>query len=234
MYTLNCTENHAVSYGIGRPAFNQGYNAMYSFQIEKETAPTMVAKGPGAVAAPVYSTSKNSHHTIAEKEKANTLVASDYKDPPTAAHSFYPQMKAESQCFSTEIANTLVNGTNPGHHNGVLQPNDMEYIVRRLTPSECAKLQGFPSWWCKGLENPEPTEAEIDEWEQIFENFRQAVNPKSKPKTRKAIERFLKNPHSDSSEYRLWENGVCSSIAFFVLSGIVWAVNWEINREMST
>ena len=222
MYTLNCTENHAVSYGIGRPAFNQGYNAMYSFQIEKETAPTMVAKGPGAVAAPVYSTSKNSHHTVAEKEKANTLVASDYKDPPIAAHSFYPQMKAESQCFSTEIANTFVNGTNPGHHNGVLQPNDVEYIVRRLTPSECAKLQGFPSWWCKGLENPEPTEAEIDEWEQIFENFRQAVNPESKPKTRKAIERFLKNPHSDSSEYRLWGNGVSLPVVWFVLAGIVY------------
>lgn len=34
MYTLNCTENHAVSYGIGRPAMNQGYNARFSFQIE--------------------------------------------------------------------------------------------------------------------------------------------------------------------------------------------------------
>ena len=33
MYTLNCTENHAVSYGIGRPAMNQGYNARFSFQI---------------------------------------------------------------------------------------------------------------------------------------------------------------------------------------------------------
>ncbi len=33
MYTLNCTENHAVSYGIGRPAMNQSYNARFSFQI---------------------------------------------------------------------------------------------------------------------------------------------------------------------------------------------------------
>jgi len=35
MYTLNCTENHAVSYGIGRPAMNHGYNAKFSFQIEE-------------------------------------------------------------------------------------------------------------------------------------------------------------------------------------------------------
>lgn len=231
MYTLNTTENHGVAYGIGRPAFNQGYNALYSFQIEEETAPTMVAKGPGAVAAPVYSTSKASYHTLPEEEIANTLVASDYKDPPTAAHSFYPQMKAESQCFSTEVANTLVNGTNPGHHNGVLQPTDVDYIVRRLTPSECAKLQGFPSWWCKGLENPEPTEADIEEWEKIFETFRQAVSPDTKPKTRKAIEKFLKNPHSDSSEYRLWGNGVSLPVVWFVLSGIRYYAELGANCE---
>ena len=231
MYTLNTTENHGVAYGIGRPAFNQGYNALYSFQIEEETAPTMVAKGPGAVAAPVYSTSKASYHTLPEEEIANTLVASDYKDPPTAAHSFYPQMKAESQCFSTEVANTLVNGTNPGHHNGVLQLTDVDYIVRRLTPSECAKLQGFPSWWCKGLENPEPTEADIDEWEQIFEIFRQAVSPDTKPKTRKAIEKFLKNPHSDSAEYRLWGNGISLPVVWFVLAGIRYYTELGANCE---
>jgi len=25
-----------------------------------------------------------------------------------------------------------------------------KYIVRRLTPTECARLQGFPDWWCDG------------------------------------------------------------------------------------
>jgi site-specific DNA-cytosine methylase len=26
-----------------------------------------------------------------------------------------------------------------------------KYIVRRLTPTECARLQGFPDEWCEGL-----------------------------------------------------------------------------------
>ena len=26
-----------------------------------------------------------------------------------------------------------------------------KYIVRKLTPIECARLQGFPDWWCEGL-----------------------------------------------------------------------------------
>ena len=81
-FTLNATDKHAVAYGIDRAAFNQGQNAKYSFAVEQEVQPTMVAKGPGAVAAPTYSSSKASFFTNAEKELANTLVATDYKDPP--------------------------------------------------------------------------------------------------------------------------------------------------------
>ena len=33
-----------------------------------------------------------------------------------------------------------------------------DYIVRRLTPTECARLQGFPDWWCDGLGTENPTE----------------------------------------------------------------------------
>ena len=35
------------------------------------------------------------------------------------------------------------------------------YKVRRLTPSECALLQGMPSWWCGGLETENPTEDDL-------------------------------------------------------------------------
>lgn len=34
--------------------------------------------------------------------------------------------------------------------------NDMDenrkYVLRRLTPTECARLQGFPDWWCDGAD----------------------------------------------------------------------------------
>ena len=29
---------------------------------------------------------------------------------------------------------------------------DRKYIVRRLTPTECGRLQGFPDWWCDGAD----------------------------------------------------------------------------------
>lgn len=188
MYTLNCVETHAISYGIGRPAMNQGYNARFSFQVEEEKSPTIVASGAGGIAHPKYSTSKNSHHTVAEKEKANTLVASDYKDPP------------------------VVNDSTP----------EIEYIVRRLTPQECALLQGMPTWWCDDIDIENPTEEQINWWQNVFETYNKAVGKTCKPKSRKQIEKWLKNPYSDSAAYKMWGNGIASSNALFVLAGIAY------------
>lgn len=30
--------------------------------------------------------------------------------------------------------------------------NERKYVLRRLTPTECARLQGFPDWWVDGTE----------------------------------------------------------------------------------
>lgn len=32
----------------------------------------------------------------------------------------------------------------------VEESSDRKYVLRRLTPTECARLQGFPDWWCDG------------------------------------------------------------------------------------
>ena len=40
--------------------------------------------------------------------------------------------------------------------------NDATYIVRRLTPTECARLQGFPDWWCSDI--PHTDSAEYKMW----------------------------------------------------------------------
>ena len=219
MYTLNATEQHAVafadvhatlsandgpkgpssqmmknpeenfvgepSYGIGRPAMSQGFQARLSFQVEEEVEPTLVASGASGVAHPKYSSSKASFFTEANEECANTLVATDYKDPP--------------------IVNDEL---------------EMDYIVRRLTPTECARLQGFPDWWCDGLETSEPTDEDIAKWREIFETHARAIGNAAKPKTDAQIKKWLQNPKSDSAEYKMWGNGVALPNVYFVLSGI--------------
>lgn len=98
------------------------------------------------------------------------------------------------------------------------------YIVRRLMPTECAKLQGFPDWWCKNLETENPSEEEIMFWKRVFDTCNK-ITGKSKLKTEKQIIKWLKNPHSDSAEYKLWGNGVALPCVYFVLAGIVYFGN---------
>lgn len=190
-YTLNATEQHGVAYGIDRATYNMGQNARFGLAIEEEVEPTMVAKGPGAVAHPVYTTSKNSYHTETEEDVANTLVATDYKDPPTVIEEPY-------------------------------------YIVRRLTPTECARLQGFPDWWCADLGTDDPTDEELASWRDVFETHRNVVSGASKPKTDKQIIKWLSDPHTDSAEYKMWGNGIALPCAVFVLSGIVYYSQFRV------
>jgi len=187
-FTLNTTDRHAVA--APEPSFTISRDN--HFAVSEDVSVTAVARGPATVAAPAdhYCTSKNSHHTVAAHEQANTLVASDWKDPP------------------------LVNDL----------PNDEPvYIVRRLTPVECARLQGFPDWWCADLAILEPTDADIAFWSEVWETWRQVTNPKGKPKTEKQIRKWLADPYTDSAEYKLWGNGVALPCTYFVLSGIAWA-----------
>ena len=86
----------------------------------------------------------------------------------------------------------------------VVNETEPEYIVRRLTPTECARLQGFPDWWCAGLETDEPSEEEIEFWTEVFETHRTVLGTSSKPKSRNQIIKWLKGPHSDSAEYKMW------------------------------
>ena len=187
----------------GNPSCNQGGIAVVSVQgsmigredkngpqgsgVNEDVSFTLNATDH-AVAYPTYCTSKNSHFTRAEKELANTLVATDYKDPP------------------------VINDVQA-------KP---EYIVRRLTPTECARLQGFPDWWCGGLGTEEPTEDDLAFWREVFETHRKIVGTSTKPKTDKQIIKWLKEPHSDSAEYKMWGNGVALPNVYFVLSGIVY------------
>lgn len=132
------------------------------------------------------------------KEKAPTLMARDYKDPPVVNDKPAPEPY---------------------------------YIVRRLTPTECARLQGFPDWWCGGLGIENPTAEEIEFWTEVWETHRKVMGTSKKPKTGKQIRKWLADPYSDSAEYKLWGNGIALPCAYFVLSGIAWAAQCGAEAE---
>ena len=83
-----------------------------------------------------------------------------------------------------------------------------EYLVRRLTPDECCRLQGYPDGWCKDLEISEPTEEDIRFWTEVFREW-DAINGKpERIRSRNAILKWLTAPGSDAAEYKAYGNSV--------------------------
>lgn len=89
--------------------------------------------------------------------------------------------------------------------------------IRRLTPTECARLQGFPDWWTDDLAIDDPSKDELDFWVGVHTTWDKARGLK-KTKTPSQVARWLKNPVSDGQLYSLWGNAVAVPCAHFVLS----------------
>ena len=167
----------------------------------------------------VYAMTTGNFSQVTE-DAAPTLMARDFKDPTAVCYgigrdTFNQSKNARfSPNFDEELQPTLV-AKGPGAiQNG--------YTVRRLTPTECARLQGFPDWWCDDL-GIEPTTDDLRYWYDVFETHRRIVGGSSKPKSLKQIAKWLRDPHSDAAEYKMWGNGVALPCVVFVLSGIVWS-----------
>ena len=168
-------------------------------------------------------------------EQSPPIMARDYKDPNVVikednGRDTDKEAEGGTLCMATgqanaEIREDLCPTLSCNHEAPII--TEPYYIVRRLTPTECARLQGFPDGWCADLGTSDPADAEIAFWTDVFETHRKAVTGAKKPKTEKQIRKWLADPYSDSAEYRLWGNGVSLPICYFVLSGIVWAAGLD-------
>ena len=221
----------------GNPSCNQGGIAVVAVQgsmigrddkngpqgsgVNEDVSFTLNATDHHAVAYPTYCASKASFFTSAEEEVANTLVATDYKDPPLINALQTASGKDVFGTISASMGSKQWLG-NQEAFSGDYHIVEPDYIVRRLTPTECARLQGFPDWWCDGLGTGNPTEEEMTFWREVFETHRRITGTSTKPKSDSQIRKWLEDPHSDSAEYKMWGNGCALPNVYFVLSGIVY------------
>ena len=170
----------------------------------------------------VYSMTTGSFTQVAE-EKAPTVLARDYKDPTAVCYGIGRDTFNQGQnakfapTFEKELQPTLV-AKGPG----AIQSG---YTVRRLTPTECARLQGFPDNWCADLGTKKPSDEEMYFWHKVFKTYSEVTG--CKMKSDKQVAKWLKDPYSDSAEYKKWGNGVALPCVWFVLSGIVWYAQSE-------
>ena len=99
-----------------------------------------------------------------------------------------------------------------------------KYIVRRLIPIECARLQGFPDCWGVPDYKPSLTEDEKQFWHEVRRIYAIANGKKYKPVKDNALLKWYNKLHTDSSEYKMWGNGIALPCAEYVVGGVVDAI----------
>jgi DNA (cytosine-5)-methyltransferase 1 len=162
--TLNCNKGQqggiiVQPIVIDRAAFNQGYGALYPPRIEmSETMSALVAKGPHAVATqavPFYDPSP----TLTAKMQGASGWAT-YNETahlvgvPMFAHAQHgTNTNEEVKPVGVDLYNNTTTGDvhvplrTAGGHGAPACLVPSPYVVRRLTPRECERLQGFPDDW---------------------------------------------------------------------------------------
>lgn len=79
----------------------------------------------------------------------------------------------------------------------------IRYIVRRLTPTECARLQGFPDWWGEIPKKDNLTDDEYTFWLNVRNTYAKINNKTTKEYSKEQMLSWYNKLHSDSSEYKM-------------------------------
>ena len=153
--------------------------------------------------------------------QAPTLLARQYKDPHLVCYG----IDCRNMNEYPELYPTLQAKPNGGQSLNFSGAVRIRYIVRRLTPTECARLQGFADAWAVPESKENLTDDEYRFWLSV-RNTHAAINGKAvKDYTKAQMLTWYNKLHTDSSEYKLWGNGIALPTALYVMQGIADVLN---------
>lgn len=157
------------------------------------------------------------------QDKVGTLCATDYKWVQQQQVGEGKLIVEQAQAYGLDRA-SFNQGSNAKFGFSVLpeqQPTMTakgpaavctRYIVRRLTPTECARLQGFPDFWGHLKKKEKMTNREAEFWQNVYVTHQVVVGGKKKEevklKSREQLLKWYNDLWTDSSEYKMWGNGV--------------------------
>ena len=182
------------------PSKNQGEIAIVEDvtvqTYQKVTGPLMANSHPGSYTG--------------QDAFSDMLVAGvDYRNF-TESPELYPTLQAKP------------NGGQSLNYSGAVRT---QYIVRRLTPTECARLQGFPDTWGYPDQKAEFTDEEYEFWLNVRNTHAEITGKATKEYTKQQMLTWYNKLHTDSSEYKMWGNGIALPCALYVMEGIADAIH---------
>lgn len=132
----------------------------------------------------------------------------------------YTALCCEAVVYDGANITSPLNKTNPQAGDPCHTISPIRYIVRRLTPTECARLQGFPDWWGEIPKKDNLTDDEYVFWLNARNTYAKINNKTTKEYSKEQMLSWYNKLHSDSSEYKMWGNGIALPNALYVMQGI--------------
>ena len=113
-------------------------------------------------------------------------------------------------------------------HLVTFEGQSIQYIVRRLTPTECARLQGFADRWGHPDRKDKLTDAEYEFWLTVRNTHAEINGRAAKKYTKAQMLKWYNGLHTDSSEYKMWGNGIALPPALYCMQGFVDVLTKEV------
>ena len=159
----------------------------------------------------------------ADIDCASSPKRRDYKDAT--------DLVVEKKCYSiddTKMANTYVweeqaNTLAARDYKGpqaVCYYENIKYIVRRLTPTECARLQGMPDLWCRLSQIDDMSDEDYEFWKQAHETYAEINGKNYKEKTKQQMIAWYNKLQIDGAEYKAYGNGMALPCVRVPIHGI--------------
>lgn len=217
-YTLNTIDRPAICFKAG-----QGAKARSIGASEKVT-PTLGSEGGNSVPSVCY-------------PQAARMLTGDHENRVTdyTAVTTYRNLKI-GEYAADGTASTMAARDFKSPRDLVVEHGrpPRKYIIRRLTPLECCRLQGFPDGWGVPDAKDALNDVEADFWENVRKTYA-GINGKSyRPMKRESLTKWYNALHTDSAEYKMWGNGIALPCAAFVLEGIAEAMTGGIKNDEDT
>ena len=218
MYTLNTIDRHAVVFE----------NHAQDSRITEcgDVAPVVSAKyGTGGNNTPIVCESAatiDCRNLVMNPEQSGTLQCKS-----NGGYS----LNYTNPCLHPKVTGPLMANSHPGSYTGQDAFSDMlpvvpgkpprRYIVRRLTPTECLRLQGYPDDWCDIAPS-----SDVVFWNEVRRVYAKIMGKTCKPLA--SVEAYVEKLKTDAAIYKAAGNSLAIPCAYDVLRR---CVDDEWNRQ---
>ena len=239
-FTLNTTDRHAVAYGVVSKGNGEAWVTPERHMALNtgggqagQGYPAILTQKPKVYGICSYAShsmkSENPHSGIYEADTARTIDQNGgnpaCNQGSMAIVQLYENHGQDSRYTGPlDVAQPVTATYGMGGNNQPFVVKPSGYTVRRLTPTECERLQGFPDDWTNIPGTKKVSKEELEFWRGVWYEWDKIQSKKPEKvslRTDKAILRWLKNPTSDTARYKALGNSVAVPCVTWIMGQIV-------------